>query len=160
MEIIEQMGILILGTRLKRISQRFQQDISKIYKLHNVEFELSWFPIFFLINKNGSTTISELSQKLAVSHPAVIQVVNILDSKNLIKITPDKTDLRIKNITLTKAGQNLLETVRPIWDNISKSMDNLLNESPLTSGLIPMLNEFEKNRDAKSLFERYQEMEK
>lgn len=159
MEIIEQMGTLILGTRLKRISQRFQQDINKIYKRHNVEFEISWFPIFYLINQNGSTTISELSQKLSVTHPAVIQVVTILATKGLIKTTPDKGDLRIKNITLTNSGQKLLETVKPIWNNISKSMDNLLNESTLTKQLISMLNEFEKNRDNKGLFERYQDLE-
>lgn len=160
MEIIEQMGTLILGTRLKRISQRFQQDIRNIYKMHNVEFEISWFPIFYLLNENGSATVSELSQKLAVSHPAIIQVVNILANKGLISITPDKADLRQKNISLTKSGDALLQTVRPIWDNIRKSMDNLLSESALTKELIHTLNKFEKNHDKKGLFDRYQEIVK
>lgn len=158
MEIIEQMGTLILGTRLKRISQRFQQDIRKIYKLHNVEFEISWFPIFYLLNENKSVTISELSQKLAVSHPAVIQVISILENRKLISIKAHKSDLRIKNISLTQSGHALLHTVKPIWNNIKKAMDDLLSESKLTKGLIETLNEFEKHRDAKGLYDRYQEI--
>ncbi|MEJ2628142.1 MAG: helix-turn-helix domain-containing protein, partial [bacterium] len=69
-------GELILGTRLKRISDKFLTDVSKIYKKLNIPFEVSWFPIFYLLNEKGKLSVTDLARELEITHSAVSQMIN------------------------------------------------------------------------------------
>ena len=59
----EETGILILGTRLKRLSERFLSEVGKIYEKLELDFEAAWFPVFFLIHKKGPLSITEIAEK-------------------------------------------------------------------------------------------------
>ena len=77
-------GELIFGSRLKRISERFLMDVSKIYKSLNIPFEVSWFPLFYLLNERGKLSVTEIARELEITHSAVSQLVTILQKKKLI----------------------------------------------------------------------------
>ena len=67
MSFYSEIGELILGTRLKRISERFLIDLSKIYKSRNIPFEPSWFSIFYLLDQNKQMSIGEIASKMDIS---------------------------------------------------------------------------------------------
>ncbi len=128
MSVYDEAGLLILGTRLKRISDRFLNEVTKVYKKQHICFETVWFPVLFLLDKRGSMSLTEISNELEVSHSAVSQMINQLQGKKIVDIQQDKSDARIKRIILTARGRKLIEQVRPVWHALSKSFHRILPE--------------------------------
>src|ERR1700710_1276517 len=126
MNFYESLGYLVLGSRLRRLSEAFLSEINKTYQAAGIDFDASWFPVFYLLSKNGSLSIKELSDITGVSHPAASQLVTNLKAKKLLKTTTCADDGRRQLVQLTKAGHALLERILPVWDAISRAMGELV----------------------------------
>lgn len=118
-------GGLILGTRLKRISDRFLQEVGLIYQELEIDFEASWFPIFFLLQERDSLSMTDIASAMDVSHSAISQMISSLRKKELIQLVEDPEDARRKKISLTPLGQNLLQKVAPVWTSMHLAMPTL-----------------------------------
>ena len=55
-------GELILGTRLRRLSERILADVSRVYREMSIPFETSWFPLFHLLHERGSLSVTEVAR--------------------------------------------------------------------------------------------------
>ena len=62
MSFYREIGLLMLGTRLKRISDKFFQEMAQIYREQNIKFEIPWFPVLYLLLKEGSISMTEISK--------------------------------------------------------------------------------------------------
>ena len=60
MSIYKKTGVLLFGTRLKRLSDKFLSDLSKIYKDEDIRFEAGWFPVFYLLDSHGKSPYPKL----------------------------------------------------------------------------------------------------
>ena len=118
-------GGLILGTRLKRLSDRFLQEVGQIYQELEIEFEPSWFPVFFLLREKGSLSMTDIAAAMDVSHSAISQMISSLRKKELIQLVEDSQDARRKKVSLTQLGDNLLQKVTPIWHSMQLAMPTL-----------------------------------
>lgn len=118
-------GGLILGTRLKRISDRFLQEVGLIYQELELDFEPSWFPIFFLLQERDSLSMTDIASAMDVSHSAISQMISGLRKKEFIQLVEDPEDARRKKISLTPLGQNLLQKVAPVWTSMHLAMPTL-----------------------------------
>ena len=92
MNFYESLGYLVLGSRLKRLSESFLSEVNKAYQAAGIEFDASWFPVFYLLLNNSTLSIKELSDTIGVSHPAASQLVTNLKGKKLIKTTTSADD--------------------------------------------------------------------
>jgi len=63
MNIYADAGLLILGTRMKRISDRFLSEVSKIYKERKIGFEPVWFPVFLPVGYERPDVADRDSQR-------------------------------------------------------------------------------------------------
>ena len=61
--------------------------------------------------RRGTDSVSELATAKNISRPAISQAVEILVKKGLLTRVPSKEDRRCVELVLTKAGNNLLDTV-------------------------------------------------
>ncbi len=154
MDFYRQTGELIFGTRLKRISEKFLTDVSKVYKVLDIPFEVSWFPIFYLLNQKGALSVTEIARELQITHSAVSQWVNVLQKKNLIKFTDDANDRRKRLVDFTVKGSRLIPTLKPIWESMTKAMQNLLTEGQDSVNLLATLSQLEDSIEKESLYER------
>ena len=154
MSFYSQIGELILGTRLKRISERFLVDISKIYKSQNIPFEPSWFSIFYLLDKNNQMSIGEISSKTDISQSGVSQMINVLMKKGMVQYAPNGHDKRVRLICFTELGFSTLQEIKPIWKSIKKSLQVTLSERENSAYLLPALDEFEDAIEEKSFYLR------
>lgn len=118
-------GGLILGTRLKRLSDRFLQEVGQIYQELEIEFEPSWFPVFFLLREKGSLSMTDIAAAMDVSHSAISQMISSLRKRGLIQLVEDPQDARRKKVSLTQLGNNLLQKVRPIWHSMQLALPTL-----------------------------------
>ena len=64
MTFYRQTGELIFGTRLKRLSDRFLMDVARIYKTLDIPFVIGWFPLFYLLNEQGTLSVTEIAREL------------------------------------------------------------------------------------------------
>ncbi len=144
MSVYQDAGLLILGTRLKRISDRFLNEVSRIYLKQNICFETAWFPVLFLLDKKGSLSLTEISNELEVSHSAISQMMNQLQAKNIVDIQPDDSDARIKRIFLTVRGKKLIEQVHPVWNALDRNLHRILPQNMDHDEFLNVLSFIEK----------------
>lgn len=143
MNYYQSLGYLVLGSRLKRLSELFLSEINKSYKAEGIVFETTWFPVFYLLSENKTLTIQELCEQIEVSHPAASQLVTNLKNKGLVISTTSAEDARKQLVTLSEEGKALLERIIPVWDAITATMEEVAGASEEGSAILATLTKLE-----------------
>jgi len=154
MNLYQRLGFLVLGSRLRRISDSFLSEITRAYQNEGIEFDASWFPVFYLLAENDSLSIKELSEQTEVSHPAASQLITGLKNKGLVTTTTSAEDGRKQLVTFTKKGRELLTQVQPVWDAILLSMEEIVNNQTQCGQLLPAITALEAAFQCEKLAER------
>ncbi len=154
MSIFELSKELIFGTRLRRLSERFLSDVAFIYKERGIPFEPSWFPIFFLLDRYGKMSVSDIANELDITQSGASQMVSLLERKGLVETTHDGTDKRMRYISFTREGIELLRSVKPVWKIIKAKMKEMLEEGENSKYFLEALSEIESSFKRQSLSDR------
>ena len=154
MNLYRQTGELIFGSRLKRISEKFLTDFAKVYKTLKINFEISWFPLFYLLKEKGKLSVTEIAVELKITHSAVSQFVTVLEKKKIVNFLNDKNDKRKRLIYFTPKGLALLEEIIPVWESMVRVVKSLFNEGEKSAYILLALNELEDHIKDKSLHSR------
>jgi DNA-binding MarR family transcriptional regulator len=157
MNFYQQLGFLVFGSRLKRLGDTFINDVNHVYKNQKIDFDASWFPVFYILSQKKEVSIKEISDDLNVSHSAISQLVSNLQQKGLIKSVISKKDARHKTITFTAKGEKLLQKIKPVWNALQKAMEELTAENSQSKKILSALAGIEESVQQKNLFERIDE---
>ena len=157
MNLYQRLGFLVLGSRLRRLSDSFLSEITRVYQQQGIEFEAGWFPVFYLLSEKGSLSIKELSEQTEVSHPAASQLITNLKNKGLVKTTASDDDARKQLVTLTDKGTELLEHIKPVWQSILSAMDELTTANHDCDNFLPAISALESAFQQHSLSDRVQD---
>lgn len=115
-DIIREFGYLTLGSRLKRLGERLQADVSRYAVGIGLDVPAGLFPVLATLAERGESTISELVEALGVSQPGVTRGVARLAALQLVAVTRAHRDQRHKTVTLTARGRDVLErSRREMW---------------------------------------------
>lgn len=150
----QKLGALVLGSRLRKLSERLLNEVGNIYRNRNIDFEPGWFHIMYLLNENERLSVTQISDILQVSHPSVIQSIGVLESKGIIDISKDKKDKRKRMIELSESGKSLLIEILPMWNRIDEMMNAFLAEGEFSRNILKAADEIELQLDQKNLSER------
>jgi DNA-binding MarR family transcriptional regulator/uncharacterized damage-inducible protein DinB len=98
----------------------------------------------------------ELSSILGLSHPTIISGVKQLEKKGLVSSKTGKTDARVRLLTLSMKGKELIPKLAPIWENMRIIIEQINAEGVVDfwSGLL----EFEASIESKPLSQRLLEL--
>jgi DNA-binding MarR family transcriptional regulator len=154
MNFYESLGYLVLGSRLRRLSETFLGDVNRIYSSHKLKFDAAWFPVFYILSRQQSVSIKDIADELVISHSSVSQLVSALQQKGLIKTTTDAGDARRKVVEFTAKGRKLQQQIEPVWKALSHAMEELVNEGKHSKALLKTIGETEQLMAEKSLFDR------
>jgi len=144
MNLYQSLGYLALGSRLRRLSENFLAEINRAYQNEGIDFDASWFPVFYLLSKNESLSIKELSEQTEVSHPAASQLITNLKNRGLVTSATCADDGRRQLVQLTDNGRALLAQIMPVWDAILLAMDDMLVNEPGCRQLLSGISAVEK----------------
>ena len=72
------------------------------------------FGILSHISKAGSTTMTRLAESLAVDRTTLTRNLQLMQRDGLVEVAPGQ-DKRIREITLTRFGQEKLAQAVPLW---------------------------------------------
>lgn len=157
MNFYQQLGFLVFGSRLRRLSEAFLSDVNSIYKTHKISFDASWFPVFYILSQDGEVSIRQISGQLGITHSAASQMVSNLQEKGLIKSSVSKKDARHKVVAFTAKGQKLLQKIQPVWNALNQAMIELGGGEAESNKLLAALMQLENRMKEKSLFERIED---
>lgn len=143
MNFYQSLGNLILGTRLRRMSEYYLSEINKVYQSELIEFDASWFPVFYLLAEKPALSIKELADHMEVSHSAASQLITQLRKKEMVQTRLSAEDARRQEVRLSAKGCSLLEQVLPIWRAISEAMMQLHDEEAQCVGMLENLTAIE-----------------
>jgi ribosomal protein S18 acetylase RimI-like enzyme len=135
MKSLHDYGALLLGSRMRKVSEAMYAGVDDVYRSHGVTLPSRCFPILFLLQDHGRLGISELATRLGQSHPAVSQMSRKLLAHRVVKEWPDPADERRRLLGLSPSGQALMRQLAPVWQALVAAIDELEAAHPLSAAL-------------------------
>ena len=151
-DLIRELEELAFATRLKRLSDRLMNDVGRIYQENKIDFEPRWFTMLYLLNQERVLSISDISEALKLSHPAVVQFADQMQMQKLIVAKKDKKDGRKRMLELTKKGEDTFSKLQPILVQIEKATRDVINETEYD--LLYIISKMERQLDNNSIYDR------
>ena len=152
MDILNELGYLSIGSRLRRIYEKLQIDGDKIYAEAGINFKSSWFAVFYALSKKDKQSITQLADQIAFTHITVKNIVREMEENKLVIIQPNKSDKRSKIVSLTPKGQQLKDKLTPIWKSFSITLKDIFNKD---GNFINSLSAIDQDLENVSLIRRF-----
>jgi DNA-binding MarR family transcriptional regulator/GNAT superfamily N-acetyltransferase len=153
MDFIAELGMLALGSRLKRLSDDVLQQGEEVYEALNIQFEPRWFAIVYLLkSERRPLSITEIADNLGLTHPAVIKTVRSMVKKGIVTSRKDRNDARRHLVRLSRKGQAMLPVLEPVWEDFRAATRELFGE--IDVDVISVIEKLEKGLARRSLGER------
>jgi DNA-binding MarR family transcriptional regulator len=97
---------------MKIIVDNMQKMVNRMLQQYDLTF--SQLRLLMIVYASGqeSCTMKELEQALQISQQTVAGTVRRLEDKDYILALPDSNDKRVKRVTLTESGRDIVKTAR------------------------------------------------
>jgi MarR family transcriptional regulator, organic hydroperoxide resistance regulator len=154
--IINELGALAIGARMRRMIDLFAKDVERIYAENGLEFETKYFALFYLLSRRGNCSIMEIAKELGLTHPAIIDLARGLEKKGYIESVKSPSDLRKRILRISKKGKTTLPAFESVWAKISRLNKQLMEGQQ--HNLLKALEELEAILDEKSYYKRYNKL--
>jgi DNA-binding MarR family transcriptional regulator/N-acetylglutamate synthase-like GNAT family acetyltransferase len=119
---------LFFGLRLKKTGELISSQIANILSEQKIEFEPRAVYLLLVLEKKKQASIKEISAKLGMTHPAIVQMVNSLHKQGLVSQSKSADDKRLNLLELTKAGYEELEKLEPVIIIIENAIESIIDE--------------------------------
>lgn len=158
-DILQHMGYLALGSRLKRLAETLQTGAGRAHADLGYPIQPSHFPLLAALHTTGPMTVSEAVEALGVSQPAVTRTLTALRDMDLIAANPDEKDNRIKQLSLTAKGKVLVADLETnLWPHIRAAAEVLAAGPP--ADLMEQIVRIESRLKETSLYDLIQRSQK
>src|SRR5262245_51393931 len=115
-DVIRDKPHLFLGSRLKRLAEQMQGDVTLVAQRAGVPVQPGQYPLLVTLEEHGPLTIGELAQAMRMSQPAITRNAERLVKAGLIEARRSDSDRRQTLVSLTAAGKRTLEiSRREVW---------------------------------------------
>src|SRR5258706_14829021 len=115
-DVTRQLGAAAVGGRLRRLSERIDEDCARIYADCGIDFEQRWLGLMNVLASQGPQSVGKLAVILGISHPSVSQSRKALQKAGLILAETDAKDARTIHLRLSPKGRRLFARVLPILE--------------------------------------------
>jgi len=101
MDFYDRVGIMALGSRLRRLGDRLAEDAVTIYGLYGTELQPRWFPVFYLLAERGEESVSAIADEIGHTHASVSQILREMVDAGYAKLRKQKADGRKTFVALS-----------------------------------------------------------
>lgn len=125
-DLVRRLGHLTLGTRLKRIGERLQGDVTRLSARLGLDVAAGQYPLLAVLAGTEAASIGALARRVGVSQPAITRSVAQLEAAGLVATAVDPADQRARVVRLTEAGRSLVDRAeRDLWPAIEAAVRRL-----------------------------------
>jgi DNA-binding MarR family transcriptional regulator len=122
-DIVEQLGHLTLGSRLKRLGERMQAETTRFIEASGLEVSASLFPLLAALDRPDGLTVGELADAVGVSQPGVTRSLAKLADLGLVAVAHESVDRRRRSARLTAHGEVVVARARvEVWPHIEAAV--------------------------------------
>lgn len=123
-DVIAELGPIFLGSRLKRLAERFQGSAARIIADAGLPVQPSHMPLLTALAR-GPITVGQLVDMVGTSQPGITRSVGQLVALGLVK-SERGTDQRERRLSLTQAGDKVVAQSRAlIWPRVEAAVVDL-----------------------------------
>lgn len=151
MSTLQTYGSLMLGSRLRRLSDQLYAGVDSSYLAAGVELSSRCFPLLLLLRDNGPTSITVLATQIGQTHPVVVQLGRKLLEAGVVVEMSEPKDERRRLLALSESGQTLLRSMQPLWDDVKSAVDVVLDGK--THAWLSILDKIEAHLQEKAFAE-------
>jgi len=126
--LLDELGVLTLGSRLRRITDCIYLQADEVYRQAGTDFQAAWFPVFFLLADQGVMGVKELAGQSRQTHSAVSQLLTKLSARGYVERVSNEHRRR-SDFQLTEAGEALVVKLQPVWGAFIEAIDRMLDDS-------------------------------
>ena len=156
-DVLEDLGDLFLGSRLKRLAERLQAGAGRVLRDVGLPIQPAQFPLLAAIDRYGPLTVGQAVEALGVSQPVVTRTLAGLVEMGLVETTRDEADLRQKTIRLSSAGEAMMARAKPmIWPRVDAAVKQLCAD--LNGSFLDQVGQIETALDRQSLDARVRDI--
>jgi DNA-binding MarR family transcriptional regulator/predicted GNAT family N-acyltransferase len=149
-DLLADLGVLALGSRLRRLAERLQADAAAVLVRGGYPTQPAHFPLIAALDRAGPTSVGALASLLRLSQPGVTRGLSQLVGLGLVTLTPDPTDGRHRIAQLTPEGEALvLRMRRDLWPKVTIAAQALTQGAD--ASLLEHLRRIELRLDEASL---------
>jgi DNA-binding MarR family transcriptional regulator/N-acetylglutamate synthase-like GNAT family acetyltransferase len=126
-DIIRDRGPLFLGSRLKRLAERMQADVSRVAEKAGLAIQPSQYSLLATLDRYGPQTIGQLTLAMELSQPAITRMAAKLAEMGLVTVDRRHKDQRHKTVSLTEQGKADLERSKLyVWPQVESAVTEML----------------------------------
>lgn len=152
-DILQNLGPVALGSRLKRLAERLLADATIILEQAGIPVQPSHLALLTALERYGPLSIKEAVATVGFSQPAMTRTVAALRGARLITTDQDPGDARAKQIALTDAGRAILVKTRErVWPKVGSAVSDLAGGRE--HELLALLTLFETHLAERSMLQR------
>ncbi len=141
-DVVRDLGLLTLGSRMKRIGERLQGDATRVAAAFGATVQAGQYPFLGALDRLGPLTIGELAAAVGITQPGVTRSIAELARQGLVRMRPGRDDQRQRIVSLTAKGREQVELgKRDIWPAIEAAVDDLCRD--LSGPLLEQLAKIE-----------------
>ncbi len=152
MDFLRDLGLLALGSRLRRLSDRLIASGSEIYRSQRLDLDPGWFPLFRLLADRGPQQVGEAARTLGLTQPAVSQTARAMEVRGLLQVRRDPTDARRRILDLSRSARGMVPSLRELWLDIEAAITEVVESTGVD--LLATLDGIETSLQKADLAER------
>jgi len=127
-------GSVMLGSRLKRLAERFQAGAERIAVECGLPTQPSQMPLMAALHRHGALSVGQAVEVLGISQPAVTRILSRLVEMELIETIRDSRDQRTKMMSLSPKGREAMElAVTVLWPRLRAAVSEVCDVPALLS---------------------------
>lgn len=118
-DVLADEGGVMLGSRLKRLSERLQAGAELIARDCGLPTQPAQMPLLAALWRHGPMSVGEAAERAGVSQPAMTRVAAQLAELGLVDGDPAENDRRVRRLALTGKGREVMATAETaLWPRI------------------------------------------
>ena len=146
-------GALALGSRLKKVSDCLFQQVEELYVQQGIDISSRYFPVLIQLSQQEPLCVAQIAERLELSHPAIVQTLNLMKREGLVEDHPSPTDSRKNYLYLSAKGKQIVKKLDPVWMQLWKIVNQMLSEH--APSLLTQIEQLESQLNTQSLKERF-----
>ena len=120
MDYVRQLGALVLDHRFRRVTDTLLRTADELYEARGLPFRARWTSTYLLLFSEGPLGITDLADRLRLTHPAIIGITDAMRQEGLVSEARDRHDARRRMIALTARARQLDGELRALWKALAE----------------------------------------
>jgi DNA-binding MarR family transcriptional regulator len=128
-DFIRDRGLPFLAHRLRRASELILEGTGEALRAAGFKGPARSVSTLLLLREGGPMGVTEIGQRLRLSHPLIIKLTRALAEQGLVEDQADPSDNRRRLIALTAAGRKQAAFIEAYIERISRAFETMFGES-------------------------------